>query len=162
MTMADRIAVMSAGRFVQVGAPREIYETPGSRFVADFIGTVNLFDGTLVEDEPDHCVIDTPAGRFYVGHGITGVKGQRLSVALRPEKIDLAAQPPARSEANCLKGRVMESAYFGAISLYRITLDDGSRLQVSVPNSERHGEVIRVGTDVYATCSPDALVVLPA
>ena len=162
MTMADRIAVMSDGRFVQVGAPREIYETPGSRFVADFIGTVNLFDGTLVEDEPDHCVIDTPAGRFYVGHGITGVKGQRLSVALRPEKIDLAAQPPARSEANCLKGRVMESAYFGAISLYRITLDDGSRLQVSVPNSERHGEVIRVGTDVYATCSPDALVVLPA
>ncbi len=161
MTMADRIAIMSAGRFVQVGAPREIYETPSNRFVADFIGTVNLFDGTLVEDEPDHCVIETPAGRFYIGHGITGVKGQRLSVALRPEKIDLALAAPPRTDVNCLKGRVVESAYFGAISLYRITLGDGSRLQVSVPNSERHGEAIKVGTEVYATCSPDALVVLP-
>jgi len=160
MTMADRIAIMSAGRFVQVGAPREIYETPGNRFVADFIGTVNLFEGTLVEDEHDHCVIDTPAGRFYVGHGITGVKGQRLSVALRPEKIELSAAPPADTATNCLKGRVVESAYFGAISLYRIALADGTRLQVSVPNSERHGEAIRTGTDVYATCSPDALVVL--
>jgi putrescine transport system ATP-binding protein len=160
MTMADRIAIMSAGSFVQVGPPREIYETPGSRFVADFIGTVNLFDGALVEDEPDHCVIDTPAGRFYVGHGITGVKGQRLSVALRPEKIELSCTPPENPEFNCLKGRVMESAYFGATSLYRVNLADGSRLQVSVPNSERHGEVIKVGADVFATCSPDALVVL--
>ena len=158
--MADRIAIMSAGSFVQVGPPREIYETPGSRFVADFIGTVNLFDGALVEDEPDHCVIDTPAGRFYVGHGITGVKGQRLSVALRPEKIELSCTPPENPEFNCLKGRVMESAYFGATSLYRVNLADGSRLQVSVPNSERHGEVIKVGADVFATCSPDALVVL--
>jgi len=160
MTMADRIAVMSAGSFVQVGAPREIYETPANRFVADFIGTVNLFDGTLVEDEPDHCVIDTPAGRFYIGHGITGVKGQRLSVALRPEKIELSTEAPADTSANCLKGRVMESAYFGAVSLYRIALADGSRLQVSVPNSERHGVAIKVGTDVHATCSADALVVL--
>jgi len=160
MTMADRIAVMSAGRLIQVGAPREIYETPASRFVADFIGTVNLFDGVLVEDEVDHCVIETPAGRFYVGHGITGVKGQRLSLALRPEKIDIATQAPERREANCLHGRVIESAYFGANSLYRVALPDGTRLQVSVPNSERHGEVIKVGTDVFASCSPDALVVL--
>jgi putrescine transport system ATP-binding protein len=160
MTMADRIAVMSAGSFVQVGPPREIYETPGNRFVADFIGTVNLFDGALVEDEPDHCVIETPVGRFYVGHGITGVKGQRLSVALRPEKIELSCSAPEQPEYNCLKGRVMESAYFGATSLYRVNLADGTRLQVSVPNSERHGEVIKVGSDVYATCNPEALVVL--
>jgi putrescine transport system ATP-binding protein len=160
MTMADRIAVMSAGKLVQVGAPREIYETPSSRFVADFIGNVNLFDGLLVEDEVDHCVVETAVGRFYVGHGITGVKGQRLSIALRPEKIEIATQAPARTEFNCLSGRVIESAYFGAVSVYRVLLSDGSRLQVSEPNSERHGEVIRVGTDVYATCSPDALVVL--
>ncbi len=160
MTMADRIAVMSAGRFVQVGAPREIYETPANRFVADFIGTVNLFDGILVEDEADHCVIETPAGRFYVGHGITGVKGQRLSVALRPEKIEMATEPPERTDANCLQGRVIESAYFGASSLYRVALADGSRLQVSVPNSQRHGEIIGVGSSVYARCSADALVVL--
>jgi len=160
MTMADRIAVMSAGRLVQVGAPREIYETPTSRFVADFIGTVNLFDGVLTEDEVDHCVIETPVGRFYIGHGITGVKGQRLSVALRPEKIDIDTQAPARTDVNCLQGNVVESAYFGATSLYRVALRDGTRLQVSVPNAERHGQAITVGTQVYASCSPDALVVL--
>ncbi|HXY05694.1 MAG TPA: ABC transporter ATP-binding protein [Burkholderiaceae bacterium] len=160
MTMADRIAVMSAGRLVQVGAPREIYETPNTRFVADFIGTVNLFEGLLVEDESDHCVIETPVGRFYVGHGITGVKGQRLSVALRPEKIEIGTQAPARTDANCLQGQVVESAYFGASSLYRVALRDGTRLQVSVPNAERHGEVITVGTAVYASCSPESLVVL--
>ncbi len=160
MTMADRIAVMSAGRLVQVGAPREIYETPTSRFVADFIGTVNLFNGVLVEDEVDHCVIESPVGRFFVGHGITGVKGQRLSVALRPEKIEIGTQPPARTDVNCLQGDVVESAYFGATSLYRVALRDGSRLQVSVPNAERHGQVITVGTQVYASCTPDALVVL--
>jgi putrescine transport system ATP-binding protein len=160
MTMADRIAIMSAGRLVQVGAPREIYETPGNRFVADFIGTVNLFEGVLVEDEPDHCVVETPVGRFFVGHGITGVKGQKLSVALRPEKIDISSQAPERTDRNCLQGKVLESAYFGAMSLYRVGLSDGTRLQVSVPNSERHGRVIAVGTQVYASCSPDALVVL--
>jgi putrescine transport system ATP-binding protein len=160
MTMADRIAVMSTGRFVQVGAPREIYETPGSRFVADFIGTVNLFDGTLVEDEADHCVIETPAGRFYVGHGITGVKGQRLSVALRPEKIEIDATAPERTDANCMRGRVVESAYFGSNTLYRVCVQDGSKLMVSVPNSERHGTVIKVGDEVFASCAPDALVVL--
>ena len=160
MTMADRIAVMSAGRFLQVGAPREIYETPATRFVADFIGTVNLFDGTLVEDEPGHCVIQTPAGRFYVSHGITGVLGQRLSVAVRPEKIEISLQAPERTDANCFRGDVVEGAYFGASSLYRVALADGTKLQVSVPNSERHGAVIKVGAAVYAYCSPESLVVL--
>jgi len=160
MTMANRIAVMSAGRLVQVGAPREIYETPGSRFVADFIGTVNLFDGVLVEDEVDHCVIETPAGRFTVGHGITGVKGQRLGIAVRPEKIELSTEPPAVGLRNCLRGTVLDSAYFGPSSLYRVGLADGSRLQVSVPNSERHGQAIAVGAQVYASCGTDALVVL--
>jgi putrescine transport system ATP-binding protein len=161
MTMADRIAVMNAGRIQQVGPPREIYETPGSRFVADFIGTVNLFDGTLVEDEVDHCVIQTPAGRFYVGHGITGVKGQRVSVAVRPEKIELRAAAPEPGPAdNRFAGTVTDSAYFGASSLYHVALAGGVRLQVTVPNLERHGDVFRAGEAVLAACSPEALVVL--
>jgi len=160
MTMADRIAVMSAGSFLQVGAPREIYETPGNRFVADFIGNVNLFDGQLTEDEPDHCVIETPQGAFYVGHGITGVQGQSLSVALRPEKIELSRQAAADTRYNCLKGQVVESAYFGASSLYRVMLPGGMRIQAAVPNTERHGEQLAIGEDVFATCTPDALVVL--
>jgi len=160
MTMADRMAVMNEGRLLQVGRPNEIYETPNCRFVADFIGNVNLFDGVLEEDEKDHCVVGTPHGRFYVGHGITGVTGQTLSVALRPEKIELQPQAPADTRYNCLHGRVAERAYFGASSLYRVQLDSGIRLQVSIPNTERHTGLIAVGSEVFATCAPDSMVVL--
>jgi putrescine transport system ATP-binding protein len=160
MTMADRIAVMSAGQFLQVGHPREIYETPNCRFVADFIGTVNLFEGTLVEDEADHCVIDAPQGRFFVSHGITGVEGQHIAVALRPEKIDLATAAPADTRFNCLHGKVIDAAYFGSYSLYRVQLDCATTIQATVSNTERHGEIISVGSTVYATCATDALVVL--
>jgi putrescine transport system ATP-binding protein len=168
MTMADRIAVMSTGRFVQVGEPRDIYEMPANRFVADFIGNVNIFEGVLAEDAPDHCVIETPQARFHVGHGITGIEGQRLAVALRPEKIGIGAKPPAdfdagpgsRPGANCLRGRVAEAAYFGAHSNYRVLLADGTRLLVSVANSERYGDAIAVGADVHAWFDSDAIVVL--
>src|SRR5450631_4137559 len=90
MTMASRIAVMSEGRILQVGAPSEIYETPATRFVADFIGNVNLMDGKLVEDAVDHVVIECKDCSHYVGHGITGSEGMHLSIALRPEKISIA------------------------------------------------------------------------
>ena len=162
MTLADRMAIMSAGRFVQVGQPRDIYEAPANRFVADFIGTVNLFDGVLVEDMPDRCVIECAAGRFHVDHGISGFTGQRFAVALRPEKIGLSAQPGQADEPNCLAGRVVSGAYFGASSLYRVALGDGSQLQVSVPNADRHGDAIAVGTTVYARFAGNAVVVLPA
>ncbi len=162
MTMADRIAVMSAGRILQVGAPREIYETPATRFVADFIGTVNLFDGTLVEDEPDHCVIEAHGRHvFYVEprhHRGQGPAPERRGAA--GEDRDLACRRRERTDANCFQGKVVESAYFGASSLYRVALADGSKLQVSVPNTERHGAVIKIGATVYAYCSAESLVVL--
>jgi putrescine transport system ATP-binding protein len=160
MTMADRMAVMSSGQVLQVGRPNEIYETPICRFVADFIGNVNLFDGTLEEDETDYCVVGTPHGRFYVGHGITGVLGQAVSVALRPEKIELQLQPPADLRYNSLHGRIAERAYFGASSVYRVQLDTGLRLQASIPNTERHASLLPVGTEVYAVCARDSMVVL--
>ncbi len=93
MTMASRIAVMSEGRFLQVGAPSDIYETPATRFVADFIGNVNLMDGTLTDDHPDHVVIECADCKHYVGHGITGSEGMAVTVALRPEKIRIGRQP---------------------------------------------------------------------
>ena len=160
MTMADRMAVMDSGKLLQVGRPNEIYETPSCRFVADFIGNVNLFDGTLEEDEKDHCVIATSHGRFYVGHGITGVPGQAVSVALRPEKIDLAEQAATDTRFNSLHGRVAERAYMGASSVYRVQLDTGMRLQVTVSNTDRHAGLFAVGAEVHATCAPDSMVVL--
>ena len=87
MTMATRIGVMSEGKILQIGAPNDIYETPNCRFVADFIGTVNLFKGAVIKDEPDHVVIETPECKHYVSHGITGTEGMEVHVAVRPEKM---------------------------------------------------------------------------
>ena len=160
MTMADRIAVMSEGRFIQVGRPREIYETPNTRFVADFIGKVNLFDGKLVIDEPDHCMIDTPQGRFLVGHGITGTIGMELAVALRPEKIGLQLEAPTDTSSNAFRGTIVDSGYYGSFSVYRVDLAEAKRIQVAITHSGRHDDLYRRGDELWVTCSGESLVVL--
>jgi len=87
MTMATRIGVMNEGKILQIGRPTEIYETPDCRFVADFIGSVNLFSGQLAVDESDHAIISSPECQHYVSHGITGTPGMPVHVAVRPEKL---------------------------------------------------------------------------
>ncbi|MGK5062247.1 ABC transporter ATP-binding protein [Janthinobacterium sp. LB3P112] len=146
MSMATRIAVMSEGRILQVGAPGEIYETPNCRFVADFIGSVNLFDGRITEDEPDHVVIATADGEHYVSHGITGNLGMDVSVAVRPEKIGIQIAPPAFEERaspaehgyNCAQGVIVAMAYFGNETSYHVRLDSGTVVKVSRTNAARH------------------------
>ena len=146
MSMATRIAVMSEGRILQVGAPGEIYETPNCRFVADFIGSVNLFDGRITEDEPDHVVLATPDGEHYVSHGITGNLGMDVSVAVRPEKIGIQIAPPALEERaspaehgyNCAQGVIVAMAYFGNETSYHVRLDSGTVVKVSRTNAARH------------------------
>ena len=163
MTMASRIAIMSEGRFLQVGAPGEIYETPATRFVADFIGNVNLMDGTLDVDAPDHCVIGCADCKQYVGHGITGTEGMAVTVALRPEKIQLSRdKPQAEGESfNTAVGTVKEMAYFGSYTVYRLQLASGALLKVSMANTERHREdEITWGDQVWAHWSDSAQVVL--
>jgi putrescine transport system ATP-binding protein len=160
MTMASRIAVMSEGRFLQVGSPSEIYETPATRFVADFIGNVNLMDGSVTVDEADHVIIDTADCKHYVGHGITGTQGMAVTVALRPEKIALQREKPAE-EFNCVSGTVQELSYFGSETVYRIKLASGMVLCASVANTERHREsAFTWGDTVWATWSQQAHVVL--
>jgi putrescine transport system ATP-binding protein len=160
MTMASRIAVMSEGRFLQVGSPSDIYETPATRFVADFIGNVNLMDGMVVVDEADHVVIDCADCRHYVGHGITGTQGMPVTVALRPEKITLQREKPA-DEYNCVGGKVEEMSYFGDTTVYRVKLASGKILAVSVANTERQRENAPTWGDVvWAHWSPQAHVVL--
>ena len=163
MTMASRIAVMNEGRLLQVGAPGEVYETPATRFVADFIGNVNLMEGTLAVDEPDHVVIDCADCKHYVGHGITGTLGMAVTVALRPEKIHLSRQKPAADggEFNRVAGTVKEMAYFGSFTVYHVGLASGALLKVSVANVQRHrDEEITWGDTVWAHWSRSAHVVL--
>jgi len=160
MTMASRIAIMSEGRFLQVGVPSEIYETPSSRFVADFIGNVNLMDGTVIVDEPDHVVIDCADCKHYVGHGITGTKGMAVSVALRPEKIHLSRRKPA-DEYNSVAGTIKELSYFGSFTVYHVQLASGALLKVSLANIQRHrDDEFTWGDTVWAHWARTAPVVL--
>ncbi|SEO40173.1 putrescine transport system ATP-binding protein [Duganella sp. CF517] len=169
MSMATRIAVMSEGRILQVGPPGEIYETPNCRFVADFIGSVNLFNGSVAVDEPDHVIIDTPEGRHYVTHGITGTMGMPVSVAVRPEKIALQTEAPTleqRANAgehgyNCVQGAITAMAYFGNETLYHVRLDSGMEIKVSRTNAARHDDAaLKRDQRVYAWWDGADVVVL--
>jgi putrescine transport system ATP-binding protein len=136
MTMASRIAVMSEGYFLQVGEPDAIYETPNSRQVADFIGNVNMFEGTVVVDEPDHVVVKCQECTHYVGHGITGNVGMAVGVALRPEKIMLSKEKP-KGEHNWTEGEVVEIVYFGDHTTYHLKTNAGHIIKAQEINNTR-------------------------
>src|SRR5690242_11576298 len=115
MTLASRIGVMNRGEIVQIGTPTEIYEFPSSTFVADFIGSVNMFEGRLIEDLPERVRIqsDELGGVIFVDHGISAAPGQNVFAAIRPEKINILRAPPADTRENCVRGVVAEIAYMG-------------------------------------------------
>ncbi len=160
MTMASRIAIMSEGRFLQVGAPADIYETPATKFVADFIGNVNLLPGTVEVDEADHVVIASADCKHYVGHGITGTPGMAVTVALRPEKIHVSRQKPA-DDFNTAHGTIQELSYFGSFTVYHVQLTSGQRLKISQANTARHkDDELTWGDAVWAHWSRSAHVVL--
>ncbi len=160
MTMASRIAVMSEGHILQVGAPSDVYETPATRFVADFIGNVNLMDGKVSVDESDHVIIDCADCRHYVGHGITGTAGMPVTVALRPEKIHLSRQAPDDG-FNAVKGVVKNLSYFGSFTVYHLLTPSGATLKVSQNNLQRHrDDELAAGDEAWAHWSRQAQVVL--
>jgi putrescine transport system ATP-binding protein len=138
MTMAHRVAVMDAGRIRQVGTPDEIYEQPNSRFTAEFIGSVNLFEGRIGEDEIDHVTILSPQmdAPIYVGHGITGYDGMSVSFAIRPEKVRIEKDEPAQ-RYNKVRGVIEEIAYFGSHSVYHVRLPGGAKVLCNFVNMKR-------------------------
>ncbi|MDR5731914.1 MULTISPECIES: ABC transporter ATP-binding protein [Caballeronia] len=162
MTMANRIAVMSEGRIVQLGTPHEVYEYPNSRFSAQFIGSTNLFDGNVVEDEPDHIFIESPElpVRLYVSHGITGPLGMPVTISVRPERIALTRKPP-EGAFNWGRGKVTNIAYMGGYSLYHVMLESGKTVVANV-TSLALGEIDSPTFDdeVYVRWSAQAGVVL--
>jgi putrescine transport system ATP-binding protein len=163
MTLSTRIGVMNAGQIVQIGSPQEIYEYPQSKFIADFIGSVNLFEGQIVEDEPDHVLIrsDEAGGEIYIDHGISSAPGARVWIAIRPEKIHLTKQD-INQPNNCVKGVVKGIAYMGNLSIYLVQLDSGKQIKVTMPNQVRAAEFMidwddRVSVTWHAN-SPVALL----
>jgi putrescine transport system ATP-binding protein len=137
MAMASRIAVMSHGRVLQVGTPKEVYEHPNCRFVADFIGNVNMFEGELTVDEADRCEVTTEQGIVNVGHGISGTLGMSVAIAVRPEKIHIAKTRPDVN-VNLFTGKVREIAYFGSYNTFIVEMANGRRVKITETNTTRH------------------------
>ncbi|MFS4437814.1 ABC transporter ATP-binding protein [Paracoccaceae bacterium GXU_MW_L88] len=164
MTLATRIGVMRDGEIWQVGEPPQIYEYPQSRFVAQFIGSVNLFEAVVFEDEPDHVRLrsEEAGSEIYVGHGAPCTVGQTMYYALRPEKLRISREAPVEEGANQTSGMVEEVAYVGAQSIFRIRLDSGKLISAMQPNLQRYSEN-PIGWDerVYISWGKNAGVLLP-
>jgi putrescine transport system ATP-binding protein len=162
MTVADRIGVMDHGRLIQVATPPEIYEQPNSRWVADFIGDVNLIEGRVAEYGAGGTVIASAAVGQMRAAGSTEIKpGDTVWVALRPEKVRIAQEPPATAADNCVSGQVSNIGYLGDVSIYQVRLDNGFVIKVALANMTRLMER-PLGWDdrVWLTWASDAAVVL--
>jgi putrescine transport system ATP-binding protein len=168
MTVADRIGVMDAGRLEQVATPRQLYEEPASRWVAEFVGDVNIFEGQLESREGGRLMIATrDAGTIAVAEPRQPVGKSGVCVAIRPEKIKLSRRAPASDGAagtraiNRLEGVVTDVSYLGGVTSYKVKLDTGAVVRSSMANTAR------IDIDTYQAChrvvawfTPDDCVVL--
>ncbi len=161
MTLSTRIGVMDAGQIVQVGEPQEIYERPGSRYVADFIGSVNLFSGEVDASGTDMLRIrSAEADGDILAPPMVGLKArQGVWVAVRPEQITLSREAPQNAR-NVLQGMVEEVAYLGNLSIYRVVLDSGKVVRVTKANLSHEENPITWDERVYLCWNPAAGVVL--
>ncbi len=144
MSLATRIGVMNLGQIAMVGEPTDIYEFPNSRFVANFIGSANMVEGIVTEDEPDHVRIRSAelGTDIYVSHGVDCSPEQILWWAIRPEKIRLTRDKPAPEpgippDTNMAKGFVEDIAYLGDMTVYQVRLDNGRYMRVTKANALR-------------------------
>jgi spermidine/putrescine ABC transporter ATP-binding subunit len=148
LAMATRCAVMNRGLLQQVATPSDLYEFPNSRFVADFIGQVNLFEGQLTIDQPDHAVIssDEAGVPIYLDHGVTGAANTTLWAAIRPEKIEIhkraeGTAPIKMEDApeghNVVAGTITHLSYLGSETVFDVTLDNGRSVKVVRSNLTR-------------------------
>ena len=163
MILSTRIAVMEKGRFEQIGTPKEVYEYPCNRFVADFVGTINMFEGCIVEvsdgrllvrsDDADE-VLSAPTTDNYE-------LASKVCIAVRPEKIFISQHEPENDEDTRLKGVVEDFGYFGNLSLYRIRLNTGKIVQVSAQNRRRSVEQhLEWDDEVFISWRPRSAVIL--
>jgi len=161
MTLASRIGVMNHGRILQTGTPSDIYEYPTSKYVADFIGSVNMFEGRLIEDEPDYVRVESLelGGTVYVDHGVSSAPDAKVWVAVRPEKVRLDRERPDQAE-NVFSGTVKEIAYLGDVSRYLVALDSGKLVRVTQPNTDRRDDRVTWEERVWVSWSPGANVVV--
>jgi putrescine transport system ATP-binding protein len=162
MTVADRIGVMDRGRLVQVATPPEIYEQPNSRWVADFIGEVNLIEGRVAETGASVTTVTSEhVGKLEAAPASEARPGATVWVALRPEKVRISHAQPAGAGANCVAGVVWDIGYLGDLSVYKVRLDTGFVMKAAAPNLARLIErPFGFGQRVWLSWAGDTGVVL--
>jgi len=159
MIVADRIGVMNQGRLMQVAPSAEIYEQPNSRWVADFVGDINLFEGRLSDDGMS--VEGSTTGRLRVTATIEAAPGALVWIAVRPEKLRLTPEPPSDEIENVVPGTVIDIGYLGDLSIYKLRIADGSNLKAAVVNTGRRPErAIGCNDRVWVSFPPEAAIVL--
>src|ERR1700676_4153357 len=167
MTVASRIGVMDAGSLEQVATPRELYEAPNSRWIAEFVGDVNMFEGQIASREAGRLAISTrDAGTIMVAEPRQPITKTVVAVAIRPEKLKLSRRGPASDGANAsainrLEGIVVDASYLGGITTYQVKLDTGAVVRSSMANTARiDHDAYTASQRVVAWFTPDDCVVL--
>jgi len=158
MTVADRIGVMNRGKLAQVGTPAEIYERPNARWVAGFVGDVNLIEGRVTAVYPSFVMVECEGMRLRVAHA--PVAPGPIAVALRPEKVRVSHAVPDGAFENGAAGTVTDIGYLGTVSLYKVRLDDGLTLKAAVMNEQRAERPINMNERVWVSWAPEAGVLL--
>ncbi len=157
MIVADRIGVMDRGRLMQVAPPAQIYERPNSRWVADFIGDVNLFEGRIGDDRTS--IEGTAAGRLHLAAAAAAEPRTTVWAAVRPERMRLSREQPPPAN-NCLSGTIVEIGYLGDMSLYQVRIADGSQLKAACANTGDGEPAFALKDRVWLSFPPQAAVVL--
>jgi len=163
MTLSSRMAVMDMGKFKQIGTPTEIYEFPESRFVADFIGSANIFEGKVISSKGGKLTVSTDVGEVFASNGRSITEGEKIWLGLRPEKIYLSKAKPKNIGPNQIKGILEEIGYLGETSIYKIRLKNGQIIDVSAPNQSRPMSRVREITwedMVYLNWEPESVMLL--
>lgn len=163
MTMSSRMGIIEEGKIRQIGTPNEIYEFPNSVYVADFIGTMNIFTGVVLEEAANHTIVrpDDMKTDIYISHSANAACGANISIAIRPEKIHISKKKPS-GNYNFAKGKVDDIAYLGDVSIYLIELE-GTDIVVEamLPNLTRlAAPAITWEDEVYLSWDPDNVVTL--
>jgi spermidine/putrescine transport system ATP-binding protein len=158
LALSDRLAVMNAGRVEQAGDPADVYEFPDTRFVADFIGTCNLLDGTVEGGENGTLRLSVPGlGLLRVASEAVAQPGAAGTLAVRPEKVRIDARIEAGPDENLLEGTVHDQLYLGDVTVYRVEVRDDVLVEAMLPNTGARGErFFDYGDQVQLAWSLDA------
>jgi putrescine transport system ATP-binding protein len=165
MTLSTRVAVMDAGRFVQIGTPSQVYESPSNRFVADFFGTINFFNASVISHNNETKILsvalEVTGTELEASTNKVFSEGHEVTIAVRPEKISVTQTAPSGDHLTVTKGTVEDLAYYGNRSVYRVRSDSGRIIQVSAQNYQRSEQLVLEWNDeVYLSWDSSCNVVL--